>query len=157
MEWGPRALGNRSILADPRQAEIREHLNAKIKLREPFRPFACSVLEEALSRYFDEAVPDPFMLHVFVVASAMRSRIPAVTHVDGTSRVQTVRDDTQPLYARLIRSFEHRTGIALVLNTSFNENEPIVDTPAQALDCFMRTDMDLLVLHRTLVQRRRRL
>ena len=155
MEWGPRALGNRSILADPRGRDVREHLNAKIKLREPFRPFACSILEEALDRWFENAVPDPFMLHVFRVAPLMRTRIPAVTHVDGTCRVQSVGADAQPLYFRLIRAFEHRTGVPLVLNTSFNESEPIVDTPAQALDCFLRTDMDVLVLQRRIVRRKR--
>lgn len=153
MEWGPRALGNRSILADPRRPDIREHLNAKVKLRERFRPFACSILEAALGDWFEGAVPDGFMLHVFTVAPSARSRIPAVTHVDGTCRIHSVRDDVQPLFAGLIRAFERRTGVPLVLNTSFNENEPIVDTPAQALDCFLRTNMDLLVIHRTLLRR----
>jgi carbamoyltransferase len=146
MEWGARALGNRSILADPRRADMRAIINSKIKLREKFRPFAPSVLEEAYDRYFVDAVPDPFMLQVYPVRPEQRAAIPAVTHVDGSGRIQTVSRAANPRYWGLIRAFEQRTGVPILLNTSFNENEPIVHEPAQALDCFLRTRMDVLVL-----------
>ena len=146
MEWGARALGNRSILADPRRADMREIINAKIKFREKFRPFAPSILEEHLADYFIGAVPDPFMLHVYPVRESKRAVIPAVTHVDGSGRLQTVSRETNPLYWQLIRAFARRTGVPVLLNTSFNENEPIVHRPEQALDCFLRTRMDVLVL-----------
>jgi carbamoyltransferase len=153
MEWGPRALGNRSILADPRRAEMRDILNARIKHREPFRPFAPSLLEHGMNRYFEDAAPDPFMLTVYPVRAEMRSEIPAVTHVDGTGRLQTVTPDTNRLYARLISAFEGHTGVPVVLNTSFNENEPIVCSPAHAIDCFARTRMDALAIGSFLVKR----
>ncbi len=146
MEWGARALGNRSILADPRRADMREIINTKIKFREKFRPFAPSVLEEALEAYFVGAVADPFMMQVYPVRPDKRTVIPAVTHVDGSGRLQTVSRDTNPGYWTLIRAFERRTGVPVLLNTSFNENEPIVHEPAEALDCFLRTRMDVLVL-----------
>ena len=146
MEWGARALGNRSILADPRRADMREIINQKIKFRERFRPFAPSVLEHALDEYFVGAVPDPFMLQVYGVRPEMRSVIPAVTHVDGSGRLQTVSDRGNARYAALLRAFEVITGVPVLLNTSFNENEPIVERPEQALDCFLRTDMDVLVM-----------
>jgi carbamoyltransferase len=154
MEWGARALGNRSIVADPRRADIRDLINAKIKFREKFRPFAPSVAEEAIDDWFDGAVPDPFMIQVYPVRADKRTVIPAVTHVDGSGRLQTVSARTNPTYYRLIKEFEALTGVPLVLNTSFNENEPIVDTPAQALDCFLRTKMDAIVLNTTLVRRK---
>lgn len=153
MEWGARALGNRSILADPRRADMRELINTKIKLREKFRPFAPSILEERLGEYFEDAVPDPFMIQVYPVRADKREVIPAVTHVDGSGRLQTVSAATNPLYHSLIREFESLTGVPVVLNTSFNENEPIVDTPEQALDCFLRTRMDAIVLNNTIIQR----
>jgi len=146
MEWGARALGNRSILADPRRADMREVINTKIKFREKFRPFAPSVLEEAHSRYFNGSVPDPFMMQVYPVRTDKQDVIPAVTHVDGSGRLQTVSRDSNARYWNLIRAFERRTGVPIVLNTSFNENEPIVHEPAEALDCFLRTRMDVLVL-----------
>jgi carbamoyltransferase len=146
MEWGARALGNRSILADPRRADMREIINTKIKFREKFRPFAPSVLEEAHGEYFAGSVPDPFMIQVYPVREDKRAVIPAVTHVDGSGRLQTVNRDGNPRYWSLIRAFERRTGVPIVLNTSFNENEPIVHRPAEALDCFLRTRMDVLVL-----------
>jgi carbamoyltransferase len=146
MEWGARALGNRSILADPRRADMREIINTKIKFREKFRPFAPSVLEEAYERYFVGAVPDPFMVQVYPVRPDQRAAIPAVTHVDGSGRIQTVSRETNPEYWELIQAFEERTGVPVLLNTSFNENEPIVLQPAEALDCFLRTQMDVLVL-----------
>ncbi len=146
MEWGARALGNRSILADPRRADMREVINAKIKFREKFRPFAPSILEEALDDYFVDAVPDPFMVQVYPVRPDKRGVIPAVTHVDGSGRLQTVSRQTNPLYWQLLRAFEKRTGVPVLLNTSFNENEPIVHRPDEALDCFLRTRMDALVL-----------
>jgi len=146
MEWGARALGNRSILADPRRADMREIINTKIKFREKFRPFAPSVLEDAVADYFVGAVPDPFMIQVYPVRPDKRSVIPAVTHVDGSGRLQTVSRDANPLFWRLIKAFEEITGVPVLLNTSFNENEPIVYRPAEALDCFLRTKMDVLVL-----------
>lgn len=145
-EWGPRALGNRSILADPRRTDMKDLLNLKIKRRESFRPFAPSVLEERTGEWFAIDYPDPFMIKVYPIRPERRSEIPAVTHVDGTGRLQTVSRRTNPRYWKLIRAFEERTGVPMVLNTSFNENEPIVNTPAEALDCFLRTRMDRLVL-----------
>ncbi len=146
MEWGARALGNRSILADPRRADMREIINSKIKFREKFRPFAPSVLEERHDDYFVGSAPDPFMIHVYPVRDSRKRTIPAVTHVDGSGRLQTVSRATNPIYWRLIKAFETRTGVPVVLNTSFNENEPIVHRPAEALDCFLRTKMDAIVL-----------
>lgn len=153
MEWGARALGNRSILADPRRADMRDLINLKIKFREKFRPFAPSVAEEALHDWFVDAVPDPFMLQVYPVREEKRGVLPAITHVDGSGRLQTVSARTNPTYYRLIKEFERLTGVPVVLNTSFNENEPIVETPAQALDCFLRTRMDVIVLNNTIVRR----
>jgi len=153
MEWGARALGNRSILADPRRSDVRELINTKIKFRERFRPFAPSIAEEALHDYFEDGAPDPFMQQVYPVRADKRSVIPAVTHVDGSGRLQTVSARTNPTYYTLIKEFERITGVPVVLNTSFNENEPIVDTPEQALDCFMRTRMDAIVLHNAVVRR----
>lgn len=146
MEWGPRALGNRSIIADPRKPETKEILNARIKRRESFRPFAPAVLAENTGDYFEQSYPDPFMLKVYGVQETKRSEIPAVTHVDGTGRLQTVERDINPRYHSLIESFASLTGVPVVLNTSFNENEPIVCTPDEAIDCFLRTRMDSLVI-----------
>jgi carbamoyltransferase len=146
MEWGARALGNRSILADPRRRDMRDIINTRIKFREKFRPFAPSILEEALPEYFVDAVPDPFMIQVYPVHPGKRDLIPAVTHVDGSGRLQTVSRNDNPRYWSLIDAFRAITGVPVLLNTSFNENEPIVMTPEQALDCFLRTDMDVLVL-----------
>jgi carbamoyltransferase len=146
MEWGPRALGNRSIVCDPRSSDMKAILNAKIKRRESFRPFAPSVLQEAVSDWFEEDDAVPFMMQVFQIREGKRAAIPAVTHVDGSGRLQTVSRQTNPRYWRLIESFRQLTGIPMVLNTSFNENEPVVCTPAEALDCFLRTNMDLLVI-----------
>jgi carbamoyltransferase len=153
MEWGARALGNRSIIADPRRADIRDLINLKIKFREKFRPFAPSVLEERLHDYFVDAALDPFMQQVYPVRPDKRQVVPAITHVDGSGRLQTVSEHANPRYHRLIREFEALTGVPLVLNTSFNENEPIVDTPEQALDCFLRTRMDAIVVGNTIVRR----
>ena len=146
MEWGARALGNRSILADPRRADMREIINTKIKFREKFRPFAPAVLEERHAEYFEGSVADPFMLQVYPVRLDKREVIPAVTHVDGSGRLQTVAREANPRYWQLIRAFGERTGVPVLLNTSFNENEPIVLRPSEALDCFLRTRMDVLVL-----------
>ena len=154
MEWGARALGNRSILADPRRADMRELINTKIKFRERFRPFAPSILEECLAEYFVDAVPDPFMQLVYPVRTDKQAVLPAITHVDGSGRLQTVSERTNPRYYRLIREFQRLTGVPVVLNTSFNENEPIVDTPEQALDCFFRTRMDAIVIENSIVRRR---
>ncbi len=153
LEWGPRALGNRSIIADPRREDMKDILNARIKHREPFRPFAPSILYEATGDYFDQTYPDPFMIKVYNVLPEKRAEIPAVTHVDGTGRLQTVHRETNPLYWRLIKEFEGLTGVPVVLNTSFNENEPIVCTPAEAIDCFLRTKMDALAIGNYLVQK----
>jgi carbamoyltransferase len=153
MVWGPRALGNRSIVVDPRRAEMKDVLNSRIKRREPFRPFAPSVLLEKTGEYFEREYPDPFMIKVYPIRPEKRSTIPAVTHADGTGRLQTVRKEDNPLYWQLIKEFENITGVPVVLNTSFNENEPIVCTPNEALDCFLRTKMDVLVLGSTLIHR----
>jgi carbamoyltransferase len=146
MEWGARALGNRSILADPRRKDMRDIINQKIKFRERFRPFAPSVLAEAIDEYFIGAVHDPFMIQVYPVRPEKRELIPAVTHVDGSGRLQSVSEASNARYWNLIRAFNARTGVPVLLNTSFNENEPIVERPEQALDCFLRTDMDVLVM-----------
>jgi carbamoyltransferase len=153
MEWGARALGNRSIVADPRRADMRDIINTRIKFRERFRPFAPSVLEEALDDYFVGAVPDPFMLQVYPVRPDKRAVVPAITHVDGSGRLQTVSRRSNPRYWNLIKAFERITAVPMLLNTSFNENEPIVLTPAQALDCFLRTSMDVLVIGRHVLER----
>jgi len=153
MEWGPRALGNRSILADPRRAEMRDVLNARIKRREPFRPFAPSILLEAVGEYFEKTYPDPFMIKVYPIKQEKQQIIPAVTHVDGTGRLQTVTREENPLYWELIKAFGDLTGVPVVLNTSFNENEPIVCTPQEAIECFLRTKMDVLVLGNFLLER----
>ena len=145
-EWGPRALGNRSILVDPRRSEMKDLLNQRIKHREPFRPFAPSILEEATGEYFERSYPSPFMNLAYSVRPEKRAVIPAPTHVDGTGRLQTVSRRTNPLYWSLIKEFEKLTGVPVLLNTSFNENEPIVLTPEEAIDCFLRTKMDVLVL-----------
>ena len=146
MEWGPRALGNRSIVGDPRRADMKDILNRKIKRRESFRPFAPSVLAEAAGDWFEEDDAVPFMMQVFQVRPEKRALVPAVTHVDGSGRLQTVSRAANPLYHRLIAAFLDLTGVPMVLNTSFNENEPIVCRPEEALDCFLRTRMDLLVI-----------
>jgi carbamoyltransferase len=154
MEWGARALGNRSILADPRRADMREIINTKIKFREKFRPFAPSILQDAHYQYFTDSVPDPFMMQVYPVQADKQAVVPAVTHVDGSGRLQTVDVESNPLFWELIRAFERRTGVPILLNTSFNENEPIVHRPAEALDCFLRTRMDVLVLGNTVITKR---
>lgn len=153
MEWGARALGNRSILADPRRANMRDLINLKIKFREKFRPFAPSILEDRLDEYFVGSAPDPFMQQVYPVRPEKQGVVPAITHVDGSGRLQSVSATTNPRYHRLITEFDRLTGVPLVLNTSFNENEPIVDTPAQAFDCFHRTRMDAIVLVDRLIRR----
>lgn len=154
MEWGARALGNRSILADPRRSDIRDIINLKIKFREKFRPFAPSILVEHVDEYFEGACEDPFMLQVYPIRAAKRELLPAVTHVDGSGRLQTVSAKGNPRYYRLISAFKDLSGVPIVLNTSFNENEPIVDTPEQALDCFLRTKMDVLVVNNTVIRRK---
>ncbi len=154
MEWGPRALGNRSILGDPRRADMKDILNLKIKRRESFRPFAPSILREATAEWFEEEDDVPFMMQVFQINEEKRPLIPAVTHVDGSGRLQTVSGETNPRYYQLIERFRDLTGVPMVLNTSFNENEPVVCRPEEALDCFLRTRMDLLVMEDYLIRRR---
>jgi carbamoyltransferase len=154
MEWGPRALGNRSILCDPRRADMKEILNRTIKRRESFRPFAPAILREAVAAWFETDYDVPFMLQVYQIREAKRALIPAVTHVNGSGRLQTVTAAQNPRFHRLITCFEGLTGVPVLLNTSFNENEPVVCRPEEALDCFLRTKMDLLVLGDTIVERR---
>ncbi len=150
-EWGPRALGNRSIVVDPRRAEMKDVLNSRIKHREMFRPFAPSILEEHTDEYFMRSDPSPFMTFAYYVRPEKRAAIPAPTHVDGTGRLQTVSRSANPQYWRLIREFGNLTGVPVLLNTSFNDNEPIVCRPEEAVDCFRRTLMDVLVLGDTIV------
>jgi carbamoyltransferase len=152
-EWGPRALGNRSIVADPRRPEMKEILNQRIKHREIFRPFAPSILAESTGEWFEKSHPSPFMTLAYSVRPEKREKIPAPTHVDGTGRLQTVTREANPRYWSLIKAFEQLTGVPVVLNTSFNDNEPIVCRPEEALDCFQRTQMDALVLGDFLITR----
>jgi carbamoyltransferase len=154
MEFGPRALGHRSIVADPRRPDMKEVLNARIKHRETFRPFAPSVLAERVGEWFEDAPASPFMQMAARLRPEHRTRVPAVTHVDGTGRLQGVDRETSPIYWRLIHEFEVLTGVPVLLNTSFNENEPIVCTPGDAIDCYRRTAMDALVIGNLLVQRK---
>jgi len=153
MEWGPRALGNRSIVCDPRRADMKDLLNAKIKRRESFRPFAPSILREAVPDWFETDDDVPFMTQVFPIRPEKRALIPAVTHVDGSGRLQTVTRGSNPRYYALIDAFRTRTGVPMVLNTSFNENEPVVCRPEEALDCFLRTGMDVLVIGERILRR----
>ncbi len=152
-EWGPRALGNRSIVADPRRPEMKEILNRRIKHREIFRPFAPSILAEATTEYFEKSHPSPFMTLAYSVRAEKRAKIPAPTHVDGTGRLQTVTREANPRYHALISAFRDLTGVPVVLNTSFNDNEPIVCRPEEAIDCFLRTQIDALVLGDFLISR----
>lgn len=153
MEWGPRALGHRSILGDPRRSDMKDILNLKIKRRESFRPFAPSILREEVKNWFDLEGDVPFMMQVFSIREEKRILIPAVTHVDGSGRLQTVTKEENHRYYDLIQAFYRKTGVPMILNTSFNENEPIVCTPKQALECFLRTKMDILVLENTYIRR----
>jgi carbamoyltransferase len=153
LEWGPRALGNRSILGDPRRADMKDILNLKIKRRESFRPFAPSILRDAVKDWFETDDDVPFMMQVFKIRAEKRAKIPAVTHVDGSGRLQTVTHVANPRYAALIAAFGDLTGVPIVLNTSFNENEPVVCKPEEAIDCFLRTKMDVLVLGDTFISR----
>jgi carbamoyltransferase len=152
-EFGPRALGARSILADPRRNDAKDLLNAKIKRRESFRPFAPSILEDYVKEYFEKTDRVPFMEKVFPIKIEKRESIPAVTHVDGSGRLQSVNKEVSPRYYGLIYAFRKKTGVPILLNTSFNENEPIVNTPEHALDCYLRTSMDMLVLENCVIRR----
>ncbi len=154
MEWGPRALGNRSIVCDPRRADMKDILNLKIKRRESFRPFAPSILREAVWDWFELDGEVPFMMQVYPIREAKRLLIPAVCHVDGSGRLQTVHKETNSRYYQLIEAFRDLSGVPMVLNTSFNENEPVVCRPMEALDCFLRTKMDLLVLGDWMITRK---
>lgn len=153
MEWGPRALGNRSIIGDPRRADMKDILNLKIKRRESFRPFAPSVLQAAVGEWFEQDGDVPFMMQVYQIRADKRAQIPAVTHADGSGRLQTVLESTNPRYHALITAFFDLTGVPMLLNTSFNENEPVVCKPVEALDCFLRTKMDVLVMENWVVRR----
>ncbi len=152
-EFGPRALGNRSILVDPRRKDAKDLLNEKIKRRESFRPFAPSILKEAVSEYFIQHDAVPFMEKVFDIKKEKYEQIPAVTHVDGTGRLQSVDKNVSPRYHKLISKFAEKTGVPILLNTSFNENEPIVNKPEEALACFLRTKMDMLVMENIIIER----
>jgi carbamoyltransferase len=152
-EWGPRALGNRSILADPRSPNMKETLNARIKHREMFRPFAPSILAERTGEFFEKSHPSPFMTFAYTVRPEKRDQLVAPTHVDGTGRLQTVEKEANPRYWKLINEFGKLTGVPAVVNTSFNDNEPIVLRPSEAIDCFLRTKMDTLVLGDFLIRR----
>ncbi|MGE0407309.1 MAG: carbamoyltransferase [Candidatus Korobacteraceae bacterium] len=152
MEFGPRALGGRSIVVDPRRAEMKDILNQRIKKRESFRPFAPSILADKLGEYFEQSHPAPSMLMVYQIRPEKREVIPAVTHVDGSGRLQTVTREGNPRYHQLISDFHRLTGVPVVLNTSFNEDEPIVCTPEDALNCFQRTRMDALFVGNFLVE-----
>ena len=153
LEWGARALGHRSILADARSPTMKDTLNLRIKKRESFRPFAPAILLEAVGEYFEQSQPDPYMVKVYKIRSEKRPLIPAVTHVDGTGRLQTVSRDEDPRYHGLIEEFGRQTGVPIIINTSFNENEPIVCTPRQAYDCYARTRMDMLVLGNAVLEK----
>ena len=145
--------GARFYVVDPRRTDMKEILNARVKNREPFRPFAPSVLARATGEWFDQSYASPFMVLVYSVLPDKRELVPAITHVDGTGRLQTVEEDENPRYHRLIAEFERQTGVPIVLNTSFNESEPIVMTPAHALETFAKTRIDLLVLGNYVVRR----
>lgn len=153
MEWGPRALGNRSILGDPRRNDMKDILNLKIKRRESFRPFAPSILRECVPDWFETDDDVPFMMQVFKIKHEKCQLIPAVAHVDGSGRLQTVTAETNSRYYNLIQAFKEITGVPIILNTSFNENEPVVCAPKEALDCFLRTKMDILVLGDYIIER----
>ena len=153
MEYGPRALGHRSIVADPRRPDMKDVLNARIKHREPFRPFAPSILAGSVGEWFEQDYPSPYMVLVYRTRIEKRELIPAVNHVDDTGRVQTVTPEASPRFHRLIEEFERLTGVPILLNTSFNENEPVVMTPQQAVETFQKTRMDLLVLGNSVVRR----
>jgi carbamoyltransferase len=153
MEFGPRALGNRSILADPRRADMKDILNSRIKHREHFRPFCPSIRSDRTGEFFSVAYPSPFMVQAYPIRPERRAELPAITHADGTGRLQTVDREQNPLYWKLLSRFGELTGVPILLNTSFNENEPVVNTPAEALDCFLRTNMDVLVLGPFILQK----
>ncbi len=153
-EFGPRALGNRSLIADPRKPEMKDILNSRVKHRQPFRPFAPIVLYERAKEVFEGEEDSPFMLIAKNVRPEWRDKIPAIVHVDGTARVQTVREDTNPMLYRLLKEFDALTGVPVLINTSFNvKGEPIVETPHDAVICFMTTGADHLVLHDTLISK----
>jgi carbamoyltransferase len=153
MEFGARALGCRSLIADPRRTDMRDIINLKIKFREKFRPFAPSILAETVSDWFEINEPSPYMEKVLPIRKEKHSVIPAVTHVDGTGRLQSVNRETNPRYYELIQRFYKKTGVPIILNTSLNENEPIVHTPEQAIECYLRTKMDFLVLENLMLSR----
>lgn len=152
MEWGPRALGNRSILADPRNSKIKELLNLKIKKRENFRPFAPSIIYEHMDKWFEKKCPVPYMSEVYKIKENKRALVPAVTHIDGTGRLQTVTKANGRFYS-LLKAFYKKTKVPIILNTSFNENEPIVRTPEEAIECYLRTKMDVLVMQDWIIKR----
>tara|TARA_B100001057_G_C22841155_1_gene947164 strand:+ start:393 stop:2126 length:1734 start_codon:yes stop_codon:yes gene_type:complete len=154
MEWGARALGNRSILADARNPNIKEIINSKIKRRESFRPFAPAILKEHTKDWFETHKEVPYMSEVYKILIDKRGILPGITHVDGTGRLQTVSQTNNPKFYKLIKNFYEKTNIPILLNTSFNENEPIVESPQQAIDCFMRTNMDILILENWMVTRK---
>ena len=155
-EGGVRAVSENGVLGDPRRADMKDILNLKIKRRESFRPFAPSILREHVAEWFEQEDDVPFMMQVFQIREEKRAQIPAVTHVDGSGRLQTVNRHSNPRYYRLIECFRDATGVPMVLNTSFNENEPVVCRPEEALDCFLRTKMDVLVLENWMILRQQK-
>ena len=155
MEWGPRALGNRSILGDPRRIDMKDILNLKIKRRESFRPFAPSILREEVSNWFEKDDDVPFMMQVYQIKKNKQNLVPAITHVDGSGRLQTVNTSTNIRYYKLIQEFKKLTNVPIILNTSFNENEPVVCKPDEALETFLRTKMDILVLGNWKIERKK--
>ena len=153
MEWGPRALGNRSILADARNPKIKEIINSKIKRRESFRPFAPSILREFTKEWFEIDKEVPFMSEVYSILKNKRDILPGITHVDGTGRLQTVSKKENEKFYKLIQKFYEKTNVPIILNTSFNENEPIVQSPQEAINCFIRTNMDVLIIENWIIKR----
>ena len=151
---GARALGNRSILADARNHNIKDIINSKIKRRESFRPFAPAILGECVKDWFEINKEVPYMSEVYGILENKRGDLPGITHVDGTGRLQTVNESDNPRFYRLIKKFHEKTNIPILLNTSFNENEPIVESPEQAIDCFLRTNMDILILENWMIKRK---
>jgi carbamoyltransferase len=152
-EWGPRALGNRSIVVDPRRADMKDILNSRVKRREAFRPFSPSILAERVAEWFENDYPSPFMQMTYQVREDKRDAIPGPTHVDGSGRLQTVTAEVNPRYHALITEFDRLTGVPVLLNTSFNDNEPVVNTPEEAVASFLRARMDALALGPFLVAR----